>query len=335
VSKTSGALLAIFGILFGIVFTPSALAGFRSPTFGEGPTKVEIQIFLSDVDSIDGAQQSFEANVFYRLRWVDRRLAHDDPNGISRPINEIWSPRLRLLNRQRIWSSTPEIVEISSDGSVVYNQHIWGSFSQPLELKNFPFDRQVFSIKFLSGLEEGEVEFVIDPDSQIARKFSLPDWRVTDWEVVANPFEIFPGGKEFAAVSISFEASRLYGYFLGKVVIPLVLIVAMSWIVFWIDPLESSSQISVAITAMLTLIAYRFAVGTSLPNVDYMTRLDLFILGATVLVFASLVQVVVTSHLAKAERIDKARRVDVWCRWLFPAIFLFIALETMYMRVPL
>ncbi|MGI9482562.1 MAG: hypothetical protein ACR2OR_09415, partial [Hyphomicrobiales bacterium] len=124
----------------------AALAGFVSPTGNEGPTKVDIQIFLYDVDGINGASQSFDANVFYRLKWKDPRLAHDDPNGISRSISEIWSPRLRLLNRQRIWSSVPETVEIAQDGTVIYNQHIWGTFSQPLQLQNFPFDRQVFSI---------------------------------------------------------------------------------------------------------------------------------------------------------------------------------------------
>jgi hypothetical protein len=51
-----------------------------------------------------------------------------------------------------------------------------------------------------------------------------------------------------------------------KVILPLILIVAMSWIVFWIDPEESGIQISVAITTMLTLIAYRFAVGADLPK---------------------------------------------------------------------
>jgi hypothetical protein len=35
------------------------------------------------------------------------------------------------------------------------------------------------------------------------------------------------------------------------------MIVAMSWLVFWIDPKESGSQINVAITTMLTLIAVR------------------------------------------------------------------------------
>ena len=60
---------------------------------------------------------------------------------------------------------------------------------------------------------------------------------------------------------MTFEARRYPGYFISKVILPLIFIVAMSWVVFWIDP-ESGTRVSVSVTAMLTLIAYRFAVGS-------------------------------------------------------------------------
>src|SRR4051812_36284102 len=65
-----------------------------------------------------------------------------------------------------------------------------------------------------------------------------------------------------------------------KSFLPLVLIVMMSWAVFWIDPNTSNSQISIAVTSMLTLIAYRFAVDGQLPRLPYMTRLDTFFLAS-------------------------------------------------------
>ncbi len=112
----------------------------------------------------------------------------------------------------------------------------------------------------------GEVELVVNPESRIAERFSLPDWNVVDWKVESRPIQAIPGGKVLAAVTFSFEATRRAGYFIGKVIVPLFMIVAMSWVVFWIDPRESGTQISVAITAMLTVMAYRFAVGTNLPK---------------------------------------------------------------------
>jgi cadmium resistance protein CadD (predicted permease) len=66
-----------------------------------------------------------------------------------------------------------------------------------------------------------------------------------------------------------------------------------------------------------------------------MTRLDLFILGSSLLVFASLIQVLVTSTFANSDRLSKAREIDLWCRWLFPVVFVLIALETLLLRIVL
>jgi hypothetical protein len=313
-----------------------ALADIGRPGRDAGPTKVEVEISLLDVDDVDGASQSFEANVYYEQRWNDPRLAHEDIGGRSRPLSEIWHPRIQLFNQQRVWKSFPDVVEIAPSGDVIYRQRVWGSFSQPLVLRDFPFDRQVFEIQLGAvGYTSEQVALVVDPESRISQRFSLPDWNVVSWKVESNAIQTVPGGKKLAAITLSFEATRRAGYFIGQVIVPLVLIVAMSWVVFWIDPRESGTQISVAITAMLTVMAYRFAVGTNLPKLEYMTRLDLFILGSSILVFVSLIQVVVTSSLAKTDRILKARKIDLWCRWLFPIAFVLIALETLMIRMVL
>ena len=138
-----------------------------------------------------------------------------------------------------------------------------------------------------------------------------------------------------AAVIFSFQAERREDYYIYQVIVPLVLIVMMSWIVFWIDPKESGTQINVAITTMLTLIAYRFAVGIDLPKVDYMTRLDFFILGSTLMIFATLLQAVVTTSMAKSSKLFEARQIDLWCRWIFPVGFILLVLESLWLRLVL
>jgi len=319
-----------------LAVTSSAFADIGRPDPESGATPVEVMMFLSDVDAVDGANQSFEANVFIEVRWHDSRLVHDDPNGFTRPLTEVWHPRLQLFNQQQVWKTFPDVAEISPRGDAVYRQRVWGSFSQPLELRDFPFDQQIFEIQLIATDYGGDmVDLIVDPRSGIADRFSLPDWNIIHWEVVSRPINAIPGDEKTAAVTFSFEGTRRIGYFIGKVIVPLILIVAMSWVVFWIDPKESGSQIGVAITAMLTLIAYRFAIGSNLPMVEYMTRLDLFILGSSILIFASLVQVVITSSLAKSDRLFDAREVDIWCRWLFPLAFALISLETLVLRLVL
>ena len=120
----------------------------------------------------------------------------------------------------------------------------------------------------------------------------------------------------------SIEMVRQSKYYVIKVILPLCLIVIMSWISFWIDPKEVGVNVSVGVTSMLTMVAYRFAVGETLPKLPYLTRMDAFILGSTFLVFLTVAQVVVNSALVKNDRLPAAQRLDASARILYPLAFL-------------
>jgi cadmium resistance protein CadD (predicted permease) len=122
-------------------------------------------------------------------------------------------------------------------------------------------------------------------------------------------------------------------YFKWKVILPLVLIVMMSWMVFWIDPSLVASQISVSVTAMLTMIAYRFALAGFVPKLPFLTTLDLFILVSTIAVFMSMMEVLLTAHLATTNQLKKARQIDRHARWIMPLIYAVLATDTLYFRV--
>ena len=295
-------------------------------------TKVYMTIVILDMDGVNSADQSFVANVFFMFRWKDPRLVHQGSSAIIRPLDAVWNPKIQIINQQKIWLTFPKNVAIAPDGEVTYRQRAWGSFSQPLALHDFPFDKHRFSIHMVAiDSTPDQIEIVLDTKQEngIVEKTSVADWEILEWKTDRKPYQPIPSMNPRAGYLFSFEAERKTGYFLAKVIIPLILIVAMSWVVFWIDPMESGTQISVAITTMLTLIAYRFAIDTDLPKVSYLTRLDDFILIATILVYASLIEVVVTSTFAKNGNLSKARSIDNWMRWIFPMTFAAVAIKTL------
>jgi len=304
---------------------------------GKNPIKVELSIFIIDIDSINTVEQNFTANLFFEARWHDPELVHPGPHPITKPLSEIWRPNLQVINQQHVWESFPEKVEITPEGLVTYRQRLWGNFSQKMNLKDFPFDRQTFTVHFVAaGYNPGQVELVSDKGRKtgISGSLSESDWEILHWHTEPARYEPIPGHSGPPGYAFTFEAQRKQNYFFFKVIIPLVLIVMMSWVAFWIDPSEFGTDISVAVTSMLTLIAYRFAIGMFLPVVSYLTRLDLFILGATILVFLCLVEVVITSVLVRRHRGELADTVDRYSRWVFPAIFVWLVIQTLYLPFP-
>jgi Neurotransmitter-gated ion-channel ligand binding domain/Neurotransmitter-gated ion-channel transmembrane region len=301
------------------------------PRAQDGPTQVSVGIWIADITSIDSAQQSFTAEIAVVLRWKDPRLAHTGNGVVRYPIEQVWHPRIAVVNETNSVSRKfPDLVEVEPDGRVTYRQRYAGAFTQPLRLRSFPFDRQTFRLQFVAvRFRLNEVQFVPDQDwidnglkqaGGIAPSITLPDWTIENWNTKSLSYALAPGF-EYSGYAFEFTATRNVQNYILKVIFPLVLIVMMSWAGFWIDPVNANSQISVAVTSMLTLIAYRFTVDTQLPRLPYMTRLDVFFLVSTLLVFFSLIEVLVTTILDNNGQTERAKTVDRYCRVIFPVIF--------------
>lgn len=296
------------------------------PDLVDAPTKVSLAVVVLDIDEINSAEQNFTANIAIKAVWKDPRLALEGARRRTKPLDDVWNPRLQILNQQLIWLTMPKIVTIEPDGTVTYRQRYFGKFSNPLNLRSFPFDQHTFRISVVaSAYTTEEVQFVTAREKRsfsfMPEKLSLADWEVIQWSAKPKPWVPIPGGLRGAGFEFEFDAKRRVGYFIFKIFVPLVMIVVMSWIVFWLDPSEAGTQISVAITSMLTLIAYRFLLGNLLPPVSYMTQMDYFILGSTALVFTALMESAVTARLAATDRKVWANKIDEWCRWIFPILF--------------
>jgi hypothetical protein len=301
------------------------------PNADAGPTQVSVGMWIVDINKIDSAEQSFTADFAVILQWKDSRLVHTSGGFAHYPLDQIWHPRVVIANETNSVSQRlPESVEVEPGGTVTYRQRYVGPFTQPLRLRSFPFDKQTFRIHLValrSGT--GEVQFLpnqkwIDAGLRkaggISPSITLPDWKVDNWDIKPLAYTLAPGLRDSGYV-FEFTASRNVQHYILKVILPLVLIVIMSWAVFWIDPNTSNSQISVAVTSMLTLIAYRYAVDTQVPRLPYMTRIDLFFLVSTLLVFFSLIEVLVTTFLDNNQQTERAKKIDRYCRVIFPVLF--------------
>ena len=292
---------------------------------------VEIGIFLIDIEEINSISQSFIANMYLDVRWFEPSLAHDNPDSISANLDEIWHPRIQIINHQGLVNMFPEAVEIKPNGQVIYRQRLWGGFSQPLKLQDFPFDTQRLEITLIKmGSGSADIRYKVFPGTGISESMSIPDWEVLGWDFSPVNLQLNES-TQLEAMVFSLDIKRLFSFFILKVIFPLILIVAMSWLVFWIDPSLAAPQISVGVTAMLTMIAYRFAIGGMIPRLPFMTHMDHFVMASTVVVFLCLIEVVVTAHLANQGQLDKARRIDFHARWIAPLVYTLVVLETLYL----
>ena len=297
------------------------------PEKWKGPTKVDFFIFVIDIDKIDGSAQSFSANFHISLSWKDKRLAEKTDSIRIIPLEKIWSPRILLVNQGgNVWESLPKVVDVTPDGTVTYRQRYVGPLSQPLMLSKFPMDEHRFTIQLVgSGQGNDALEFI--PKVQfgfsggsISDKLSLSDWEIVNYEASHGSFEPVAG---ISAPGFAFEftAKRHFLYYLWQIILPLSLIVMMSLTVLWIDRSNTGTQIGLATSAVLALITYRFILARLLPVLPYMTRMDYFTLGSTLLVFLTLIEVIATDALSRGNNDRLAKNINKFFRFAFPAFF--------------
>lgn len=287
---------------------------------------VSVGIIVIDIDGIDGAQQSFIANFGVIVEWKDPRLDEDIDYMRVMDREDVWTPSLQILNQQKLFETFPEQVQVLPDGTVTYVQRYWGTLSYPMNLEDFPSDSHDLQIKLVAvGKDAHVLDFSINEEkSGLGDVLTVTDWDITSWQTFAEPINIGPNLPLLSGVIFQFEAERLVGFYFIKVLVPLIMIVFISLIVLFIDPSHIGPKFSIAITAILTLIAYRFLLGNLLPKISYLTDMDYFLFGSMFLVFAVLVETSIVARLVGREQEDRAKILDYWCRWAFVVLFIII-----------
>jgi hypothetical protein len=291
------------------------------PHIGGAPTKVELGIILIDVTGIDDVKQQFSTDFAVFQKWTDPRLKGLD--GCRFDLSQIWKPELALMNSGRVFPTLTSRADVGPEGVVRYIQRYRGSLSFRHALHDFPFDKHTIRIGMIPVRVDRHAYDLVVNENRISR---VPDLTILDWTLGDVSGRIAPithvvTGETVNVFYFEIPATRLYQYYLWKVFMPLMLIVAMSWSVFWINPAKFGPQIGMSATSMLTLIAFQFAMASTLPPLSYFTLLDGFITAATGLVFLALVQSLTTSYLVSVDRTGPALKMDRICRWAFPLAF--------------
>jgi len=291
------------------------------------PTEVTVGLRLLDVTAIVDTSQTITADFVISQTWTDPRLAAFA--GCRFSLDEVWTPQIEIINAGRLFTRLRKQVHVLESGRVRYIQRYQGALVFRYDAHKFPFDHHNIILSLLS-FEYGDkdVRLIIDEDYTGRRpdEFNVPDWKISEVQakIYSEPIAAFHQNSSGFAFSIS--AERRSAFYIWKVILPLMLIVFMSWAVFWIDPAQLGAQIGMSATSMLTLIAFQFAMANILPHLSYYTLLDKFIVGSTGLVFLSLIESVTTSYLANIQKQHIAIQIDRICRGAFPFIFVVFSL---------
>lgn len=167
------------------------------------------------------------------------------------------------------------------------------------------------------------------------RSRTLPEWVFVPNPPVIDVHRYVQRGPfypDFSRFTFQFTIRRQSAYYLWKIFLPLLLIVAASWTVFWIDDL--GINIGTAFTMMLTVVAFNFAIADTLPRVPYLTFMDAVLLASYISVFLSIIVLMVAHRFRAAGNQSASDRTKRVSRYAFPGGLAVVvgALVTIFLR---
>jgi hypothetical protein len=305
---------------------------------GPAPFPVSIGLYVADVPDLDEDEKTFAFEATLSLHWRDARLAFDPAaEGTGERVwqgdyqfAEVfpgWWPQLVLRNEAGQYERQSVTLRVRPDGSVSYEERLQAVAEANLDLHAVPFDRQVYEMVFaLAGFGAERVRLVPDPArTGRSEKMSLIQWNIGDmsWDEVqfdapvAAPHE---GG--VSAVVFRLPLERRPGYVLYSVVFPLMLLVALTWSVFWMDRESLGTRMDLSFIGILTVVAFQIVVGDKLPRIPYLTLLNAFLYLSYAFLAASVVINLRVGALDARGEHERGNRLDRRCRWMFPAGYL-------------
>ncbi len=292
------------------------------------PVTVYVGVYAYSISELDIAKGSFLFDGYLWFRWKG-----------DLPGDKTDEFEFALVNGS-IESIDAGSRVVRRDGWCRQSRRMTARMRGSFLLSDYPFDRQLLEL-IIEHRWQGDDTLVFVPDDGAATSGSLRESfladtvAIGDWHIRDVRHRTFPKRYEtdFGSIAkdewqgassryvFTVEVERSLLRYALKLLLPLVVAVAMGFIVFWVDPRHFESKSCLGILAILNCIGLHVVHADHLPEVGYLVKADWFFVLAYVLLSLCLVAVVWESNLHIAGRHDAVRRLARVSRWAFPIAF--------------
>ena len=297
----------------------------------EKPREVQIGVKLQQMIDVNEATEFFNAVIALQMEW-------DDPDAAFSPdecdcmrktytasnfgdfLAEVGAwPEFTIYNQQGRRFTQNQVGVIDSNGHVTYFERFTTDLQVDFDFSRYPFDRQEFTIKIDNVYPNDVFVYTELPGfTEIAEEHGEDEFVITDWQTsVSN--EKASTMSTVSRFSFGFEAPRQLEYYTLQIFIPILLIIIVSYVTFFLR--DYGRRIEVASANLLLFIAFSFSLADNYPRLGYVTFLDalmamIFVINALVVIYN-----VWLRKMEMAGDAAKSERIDTVLDWAYPIAY--------------
>ena len=280
------------------------------------PRQVYCRFTWFQLDSIDLVKHTFHCKGYFEATWHAPELKgvkHIDWND-----PEIFSPQIVFANKANDLTHDFAKFVINKKATELFGGQVMasyqtvfhGDFTTEYCLQKFPYDEQVFKIIIGSGHTDDNVVFTPNPHiTSVAPgidKFSLND----TWSLVLKDgkdgMRILPSvkgvmGNRSRCGTIIMARRRPQFYEVNTLLMNFI-IVLLCFCMFRLPVTDVADRMNIAMTAMLTSVAFKTYVADQLPDLSYLTFLDKYLLSGILLLVVMVIETVFIHSLFEGDQ---------------------------------
>nr|XP_023018980.1 glutamate-gated chloride channel isoform X2 [Leptinotarsa decemlineata] len=288
----------------------------------DGPAIVQVNLFVRSIATISDIKMEYSVQLTFREQWLDERLKFNDFGGKLKYLtlteaNRVWMPDLFFSNEKEGHFHNiimPNVyIRIFPYGSVLYSIRISLTLSCPMNLKLYPLDQQICSLRMASyGWTTDDLVFLWkegDP-VQVVKNLHLP--RFTLEKFLTDYCNSKTNTGEYSCLKVDLLFKREFSYYLIQIYIPCCMLVIVSWVSFWLDQGAVPARVSLGVTTLLTMATQTSGINASLPPVSYTKAIDVWTGVCLTFVFGALLEFALVNYASRSdmhrENMKKQRR---------------------------
>jgi Neurotransmitter-gated ion-channel ligand binding domain len=275
----------LFIIISSLLFTQVVMTkdlGLTLPSVTK-PVEVKIALFIEDIARVNPMEQTIELDGTLSLEWFDPRFVSDSEHqrekqyftgpflGQTLTLNQIWFPLIEIVNSRKSRDIEAQALIISGNGVLRYIERFNVELFTTMDFKQFPFDEHRFTIMMRSFIHDSN-QLKLKPWKKkegIAQTSQLAEWDVKKINASILPNtkgqEMMQNDKYIVNLTLKRHAT----FYLWKNILPIILIVMLSWSVLWMSGESLGQKLTVCVSTVIAIIAYQWVILHNIPKVPY------------------------------------------------------------------
>ena len=294
---------------------------------------VKVGLKLEQIVNIDQPNEIMNDVGTLKLEWTDPALAFnpDDCNCTSRLYTETsynkfledvkgrW-PDFTFFNQQGNRWAQNRLIEVESNGRVTYLERFSSNFQIDFDWTAFPFDTQDFYLKVDMLYPEEDYVFVpMEGFSEIDPNHGEDEFILTGFDTQIGPV-VSSTQAPISRFTFHFSAPRHLDYYIFRIFVPILLIISVSYITFFLK--DYGRRIEIATGNLLLFIAFSWSLGDNYPRMGYLTFVDA-IMAITFFINTLVVGLnVYYKWLENNDQREKADRLEAPMNYIYPLAYL-------------